>query len=333
MKTKKDELDQKWMKIPHVVILGAGASIATCPNGDRNGIKLPSMQDFIKTLDFEDSINPLKINFKSMNFEDFYNLLTEKEEYKKIREELERKVYDYFKKIKIPKEPTIYDYLFLSLRKKDIVATFNWDPLIVQAYYRNKNFIQLPELVFLHGNVRMGYCKKHDKLGLNEIDCPICKKRLEPTRLLYPIKEKNYGEDEFISKQWKILYDYIEHAFMITIFGYSAPKSDVRAIDIMKKAWGKLNDRNLEQIELINIVPKDELLKTWKEFIHTHHYEIHNDFFESWIAKHPRRTGEAFYNQYILGNIIEDNPIQRKKTLNEIWIWIQEIINVEKDND
>jgi hypothetical protein len=31
---------------PHVVILGAGASAATCPNGDRNKIKLPVMRDF-----------------------------------------------------------------------------------------------------------------------------------------------------------------------------------------------------------------------------------------------------------------------------------------------
>jgi len=333
MITKEDEISQISMKRPHIVILGAGASIAACPNGDRNGMKLPSMQDFIKTLDFDDSINPLKNDFKLMNFEDFYNLLTKKEEYLKIREELERKVYAYFKKIKIPKEPTIYDYLFLSLRRKDIVATFNWDPLIVQAYYRNKDFVELPELVFLHGNVRIGYCKNHDTVGLDDIDCPKCKRKLEPLRLLYPIKEKNYGKDEFISKQWKILSDYIEHAFMITIFGYSAPKSDVRAIEIMKKPWGKLKDRNLEQIELINTTSKDELLETWKEFIHTHHYEIHKDFFDSWIARHPRRTGEAFYSQYLLGNVIEDNPIPRKKTLNEIWIWIQELIKAEKEID
>ncbi|HET7396854.1 MAG TPA: hypothetical protein VFK12_10500, partial [Gammaproteobacteria bacterium] len=30
---------------PHVVILGAGASIAACPSGDANGLRLPSLQD------------------------------------------------------------------------------------------------------------------------------------------------------------------------------------------------------------------------------------------------------------------------------------------------
>ncbi len=327
----EDEINQLNMSRPHVVILGAGASIASCPNGDKNGIILPSMQNFVKTLNFKDYINPLKKDFRSMNFEDFYNFLTEKEEYKNIRKELEKNVYDYFDKIKIPREPTIYDYLLLSLRKKDIIATFNWDPLIVEAYYRNKKF-ELPELVILHGNVRIGYCKKHNKIGLPNIACPICNEPLEPIKLLYPIKEKNYGADGFISKQWERLHDYLEHAFMITIFGYSAPKSDSRAIEIMKNAWGKLKDRNLEQIELINLISEDELINTWKEFIHTHHYDIHNDFFDSWIAKHPRRTGEAFYNQYMLGKIIEDNPIPKKETLIEIWNWIQELLKVEREN-
>jgi hypothetical protein len=32
---------------PHVVILGAGASLAAFPNGDRNGRRLPLMKDFV----------------------------------------------------------------------------------------------------------------------------------------------------------------------------------------------------------------------------------------------------------------------------------------------
>ncbi|MHA1748548.1 MAG: hypothetical protein ACTSXN_02865 [Promethearchaeota archaeon] len=41
--------------------------------------------------------------------------------------------------------PTIYDYLILSLRKKDVIATFNWDPLLVQAAWKNRNF-DLPNI-------------------------------------------------------------------------------------------------------------------------------------------------------------------------------------------
>ena len=39
---------------------------------------------------------------------------------------------------------------------------------------------------------------------------------------------------------------------MFTIFGYSAPKTDVEAIDLLKQAWGAIGDRNLEQTEIIN---------------------------------------------------------------------------------
>lgn len=35
---------------PHVVILGAGASKVNCPTGDKNGKKLPLMNDFSETL-------------------------------------------------------------------------------------------------------------------------------------------------------------------------------------------------------------------------------------------------------------------------------------------
>src|SRR5690606_15518370 len=41
---------------PHVVILGAGASIAACPNGDRNGRILPSLQNVQETVGLDDLI-------------------------------------------------------------------------------------------------------------------------------------------------------------------------------------------------------------------------------------------------------------------------------------
>ena len=47
---------------------------------------------------------------------------------------------------------------------------------------------------------------------------------------------------------------------MITIFGYSAPKSDVEALDMMKRAWGKVDDRKLEEIEIIDIKDENEAL-------------------------------------------------------------------------
>ena len=39
---------------PHVVLLGAGASCAAIPNGDKNGRKISAMNGFIKKLGLTD---------------------------------------------------------------------------------------------------------------------------------------------------------------------------------------------------------------------------------------------------------------------------------------
>ena len=35
---------------PHLVLLGAGASLAAFPDGERNGMKLPLMNNFVETV-------------------------------------------------------------------------------------------------------------------------------------------------------------------------------------------------------------------------------------------------------------------------------------------
>ena len=50
--------------------------------------------------------------------------------------DLFRSAYDYFAMLRLPDSPTLYDYLILSTM--DIIATFNWDPFLLQAYVCNK---------------------------------------------------------------------------------------------------------------------------------------------------------------------------------------------------
>lgn len=57
---------------PHVVILGAGASCAVIPNGDKNGKWISAMSGFIKKLGLSDIIEKVSINTKSDNLEDIY---------------------------------------------------------------------------------------------------------------------------------------------------------------------------------------------------------------------------------------------------------------------
>lgn len=65
---------------------------------------------------------------------------------------------------------------------------------------------------------------------------------------------------------------------MVTIFGYSASKSDVEAAVMFKQAWRAVDDRRLEEIELVDIRDEQTAIDLWDQFIHTHHYSYHTSF-------------------------------------------------------
>lgn len=292
------EYEKRYKSRPHVVLMGAGASVAAIPNGDKNGMKTSVMHGFIEKLGMSEIISDLKLETDSKNLEDIYAEIAGKPEYKNIRDELDNRIRDYFSSFEIPDSPTVYDYLLLSLREKDLVATFNWDPLLIQAYQRvSKITSKLPDLAFLHGNVLVGYCLDHKYGGNLDNICPECFKPFNPSRLLYPITQKNYNDDLFTADNWKALKYYLSKAYLVTIFGYSAPKTDVEAVDMLKEAWGVAIERNMENFEFIDIQDEDALISTWSEFVHTHHYSYTTNFFESSLAKFPRRTIEELFDR------------------------------------
>ncbi|MGI8656076.1 MAG: hypothetical protein ACR2LC_12760 [Pyrinomonadaceae bacterium] len=328
----EDEIAQVKMQRPHVVVLGAGASIQAFPNGDKNGKKLPSMLNFVDVLDLSSMLDNAGVPHKGRNFEDIYDQIHNNAKLVNLKQKLEDAVYDYFSSLEIKDEPTIYDHLVLSLRSKGVIATFNWDPFLVQALRRNgmngRGF-KLPRLQFLHGNVMIGFCHRDKVTGVLGAACSHCGQRFIPSKLLYPIGKKNYHLDNFISEQWSDLHNQMQNAFMITVFGYGAPKSDISAIDLMKTAWGDVNSRYMEQTEIIDIREEDDLRETWKPFIHTHHYEVHDNFYDSWIANHPRRTGEAYINQYVDAMFIDNNPVPKDLDFPELWDWFEKLHEVE----
>ncbi len=293
-----DAFEKSYKERPHVVIIGAGASVAAIPNGDKNGLKTSVMDGFLKKLGMEETIKNLNLDTKSENLEDIYSELFEKDEYTDIRNKLDEEIRKYFSKFEIPDEPTIYDFLILSLREKDLIATFNWDPLLLQAYIRVANITsKLPKLAFLHGNVMVGYCEKDKYEGNYGEECIMCGSKLTPSRLLYPIKKKNYNEDPYTLSNWNKFRRYLKKAYIVTVFGYSAPVSDVEAINMIKEAWGNIEERNMEDFEFIDIKKEKEITKTWEKFIHTHHYSLHDNFFDSVLAKFPRRTTEELFDR------------------------------------
>jgi hypothetical protein len=283
---------------PHVVILGAGATIAAIPNGDRNGRKSSVMNGFLESLGMTEVIQGAKLHTRSNNLEDIYSELHSRADCESIRVELDARIRTYFSKLELPESPNIYDLLLLALRGKDLVATFNWDPLLLQAYQRVCKITKdVPHLAFLHGNVLVGYCRNHKRGGLLTGRCGECGRNFEPAPLLYPVAHKNYTEDPYIHDSWKALRSKLKQAYLVTIFGYSAPRTDAEAIALMKEAWGSAQERNLEDFEFIDIRSEDDLRANWDEFVHSHHYEVHNNFFASSLAQHPRRTTVELFDR------------------------------------
>lgn len=291
-------------KRPHLFILGAGATKATIPNGDKFGRKSPVMNSFFNELGLEYLLNNIDLQTKSNNIETIYSELFEKPEYRDVVSKIEQDIISHYTNMQIPDEPTLYDYLILSLRKKDCIATFNWDPLLIQAYNRvNKITSNLPIMLFLHGCVEVGLCTKCNRFSpMSNKCCPICKNEYEMSKLLFPVKNKNYSQDLFILEQWNLFDNYIQQAGIITIWGYSAPESDVDARERMLKAFSR-TFRKLDQIEIIDIADKNVLINNWNSFIEetNFHIEIHKSLMDSIVAEFPRRSMEGYTKRFIDG--------------------------------
>lgn len=120
--------------------------------------------------------------------------------------EIESKVTEYFSDMKLPDHATIYDHLVLSLRPRDLIATFNWDPFLYQAFCRNGEFTKdLPLMSFLHGNVAIGYNEEYERSGPAGMFLRPDGGYFKPTKLLYPVRTKNYNDDTFIYREWERL--------------------------------------------------------------------------------------------------------------------------------
>lgn len=115
---KHFEYEKAYKSRPHVVLLGAGASVAAIPEGDKNGMKTSVMDGFLEKLGMSEVIADLNLVTKSANLEDIYSEIAERDEYADVRDELDIRIRNYFSEFEIPDEPTVYDFLLLSLRKK-----------------------------------------------------------------------------------------------------------------------------------------------------------------------------------------------------------------------
>ncbi len=316
---------------PHIVLLGAGASRAAFPDGDLSSRPIPLMNDIVDCLELRPMLDQLGEEFASeSDFELIYSRIVSNPEYEHIAKEIEKRLNSYFSSLELPDEATIYDRLLLFLRPGDAVLTFNWDPFLFDAYVRNSSIAALPGIFFLHGNVRIGKCLDHvEKWGRRWVACPVCSKPFKNVPLLYPIGKKDYSKDPYIEQSWKAARELFREAFVLTIFGYSAPDSDRDAVDMLKAAWMGRSRRKIEHIEVIDIEDFGTLYERWKPFTPTFHLTHRQQFDKSWIARWPRRSREAVWFPAIEGEVCEEFSLPPTNDLDEIQERIAEIARYE----
>lgn len=320
------------MGAPHVVILGAGASLAALPRGDRNGRRLPVMSNFVEVVGLEPILLKAGIDAGGENFEALYSRLVLEPRYADCARGVERAVFDYFAAMRLPDHPTIYDHLVLSLREKDFIATFNWDPFLLQAIERLPPGVKPPQFRFLHGCVGVGYCPHHEPVTFGRIGmgCRQCGKPVVPSRLLYPVTQKNYNANRFCAANWRDVRLALKNAYLLTIFGYGAPSTDVEAVNLLREGWGE--EQRLGNIEIIDTRPEKELRPVWESFIkHVSpaHFVVWKKFYSGWFAHHPRRSGEAFWNTRMQCNPPHERPIPEKADWNTLGAWAEPLLEQE----
>lgn len=323
------DIKRKINHAPHVVLLGAGASLAAFPNGDANGRRLPMMRNLVEVIGLEDLLATNGVNEGYNNFEALYDGLATDNSKPVLLRALENQIQAYFSEMQLPQEVTLYDLLLLSLREKDVVATFNWDPFLAQAFRRNRLIQKLPRLLFLHGNVEVGSCNSHRRSGFIEQKCSICGSPMSPSQLLYPVKHKDYTTDPFIHSEWMQLQSALERAYLLTIFGYSAPITDVEARNLLLDKWKQNPTRDLAEIEVVDIRSEKDIRDSWSEFFIRQHYRISAHIEGTLSFSHPRRSCEAFAMATLQLEPWKENPFPKTRNLDEMHAWLQPLLKEE----
>lgn len=316
---------------PHVVIVGAGASIAAC-RYDKNGIEVPVLKNIHKVLGLETEVKKHGVSVSDIeDFEMFYSNIATKPEYKELVIYLENAVRDYFKGLELPDKPTYYDYLILSLTEKDAIISFNWDPFLSQAYRRNLRVGNLPMMIFPHGNVGMGICENCHTISYADTLCPECRRKFDDMPLLFPVGKKDYGKHSIIKFQWKQAQELLAHAAGVTVFGYSAPVTDREAVNILKNSYQMSNMKRIALFEIINLKSvKKEQTERWRDLFDNQMMVYTDSFEKTQLWRFPRVSLEALFDAILQCHPREETKsFQSFKTLEDLQNFVETINEFE----
>jgi hypothetical protein len=105
------------------------------------------MEDLVAILELDSLLLQNGINPPYERFEALYSSVYSDPAYRGLTQTIENADRKYFSSLELPDYPTVYDHLLLSLRRKDAIFTFNWDPFPFDACARNQRF-GLPKIFF-----------------------------------------------------------------------------------------------------------------------------------------------------------------------------------------
>ena len=332
--TARFDVKKNQIQNPHVVILGAGTSIAACPHGDANGLMLPSLQDVQEATGLTELFYEIEEKEGSLGegFEAKYSRLHQLGNYKNEIGKINDAVRSYFAQLQLPDHVTPYDQMILGLREKDFIFTFNWDSFLLQALQRCSGVAEMPSIHFLHGCVGVAFCASCKVKSNAGLPCPKCGGDMTPSQLLYPVMEKDYDSDPVIQDEWNALRHALDDAYFITVYGYSAPVTDVAARKILIDTFSSNRFREMAEVEIIDIRDRDEIEKSWSDFYFSHHYGIFESFDNSQIFRHFRRSCDAFAMASLQCNPVPENTPTGISAITELREFAKPLYQEEKDN-
>ncbi len=317
----------KRLQDPHIVIIGAGASKAACAT-DKNGNVVPLLRNIHEVLGLTDKLRSYGFSEDELsNFELLFSSINGKSEYADLQRELEDAVRNYFQKFMIPDGVTLYDYLVLSLTEKDAIISFNWDPFLIQAYGRNIDVGNLPQLIFPHGNVGVGICYDCKTKGYANSLCNKCFEPFSDMPLLFPVGKKNYNDNSIIEGEWNIARHYLGRAAGVTIFGYSAPETDVEAYELLKSSYQKSNITIIAPFTIINLAKNEQEQKAkWQDIYDNRMIQYTDDFRNTILWKSPRVSLETVFDAVLQQ---QPRPVEKSfknfDTLEDLQSFVQTI--------
>lgn len=327
-------------KRPHLVILGAGASKAACPKGDANGRLVP-LQREIPRIPKVAALLKAAGECGNGEFEQTFDRLVRRNEHPQIVDDLKQVIRDYFARLQLPERVTEYDLLVMCLRGKDVIVSFNWDPLLIQALSRNAHLLfdrfrdqelvheLMPQSFYPHGCAVMGFCNRCMRKMASDM-CANCRTPMQQPDLLYPVRSKDYASDKCIAREWTGIERTMALMYCWTVYGYSAPVGDAAALSMLSNAWKQNPVRDWMQFEVINRTPAQSFA-AWKPMVVRAHYFRTKSLRHSSILQHPRRTCEALSAATLLLNPIPSNPVPPMRSLPDLHQWIQPLIDEEME--